>query len=186
MNIPVEIELKLRKEFESHPKVIELTKGQGEAMRRGDYIKSLKLASTVGKMWNEVKESYIKSTMKDCEKISFANLGLPKEDMDEVSRRLITIFMAAEIMDFAVFEINEILRKTDKDFCFDMFEDFMLLNHELKDKMKFFDMNTSYNKDLFWPDKCDDMYDAMIKKAKQIIRKRHQKGWGDNFKIPEK
>ena len=56
-----------------------------------------------------------------------------------------------------------------------------------KEKLKFLKENSGYMNDLFWADKCDDMYDMIMNKSASIIRKRTKdSSWGKNKAEKEK
>ncbi len=174
---------RLHAEFVSNKKVVELREREAAAMRGGDYVKACSIKSTIDRLWEEVKQNYAQSVEEDVRQMSFGEAGVPEGDMLEINELLVTMFMSIDIIDSAIRDINNVLHRTDKGLAFEMFEDFMAISNSISEKTDFFDKHTSYNKDLFWADKCDDMYNLIRNKAKSIIRKRADDGWGRNFQV---
>ena len=180
-----DLEEALRKEFYSNPKIKALNDRERRCMRMMDYIGAAKIRSNIKMMWEDVKKEYANSMGGEIKQMSFSEADVPDKDMPLINELLVTIFMASDIIDSAIIDIDDILHKTDKELSFGMFDDYGKLAKNIRDKLDFFNMNTSYNKDLFWAEKSDDMYRLIRNKARAIMRKRQEKGWGDNFVIPD-
>jgi hypothetical protein len=89
--------------------------------------------------------------------------------------------MCCDIIESATIDMNDILRRTEKDASITTFEDLRQILSLAKEKLKYLQETGDYMKDLVWADNCDNMYDMMKSKAASIIRKRHEsKSWGKN------
>ena len=108
---------------------------------------------------------------------------MPIEDRESILALGIVMFMACDIIESAIIDTNDMLHKHDKELSFEMFNDIQQLSKMAKEKLKFLQNNSGYMKDLVWADKCDNMYQMMLSKAKSIMRKRKSKDWGKNMKL---
>jgi hypothetical protein len=92
------------------------------------------------------------------------------------------LFMCCDIIESATMDMNDILRRTEKDASITTFEDLRQTLLLAREKLKYLQDNGDYMKDLVWAEKCDNMYELMQSKAASIIRKRREsKNWGKNM-----
>lgn len=183
MDASVKVEAELRKRFEEREDIIGLRIKERGSFQSGNYLLSANLSCKIKSLWEEYFAEYLKNVEKDVRQMTFEKAGVPESDMPLINELLVTMFMAAEIIDGAVVDLNDVLHRTDRELSFEMYDDFRGFSKSIKEKLDFFNKNTSYNKDLFWIDKCEDMYALIRNKARSIIRKRSSDGWGRNFEV---
>ena len=158
----------IRNRFESDPSVVKLRLHQNDLQARGKYMEALAI-------FNDVVFRYMKETEKSISKVDVGKMDIPAEDKERVQTLGVVMFMACDIIDFAVMDVDDILHKYDKELCFEMFNDIREISTLAKEKLKFFQKNSGYMKELVWADKCDDMYSMIQSKARSIVKRNKNK-----------
>lgn len=100
---------------------------------------------------------------------------MPRQDVATCVQLIVTLYMAIDIIDTCIKNVNETLHKTNKDVSLSMFEDINQLTKMIKAKMEFFNRDTTFLKYNYWGDITDNMYEMMKNKAKAIITKTERK-----------
>lgn len=86
---------------------------------------------------------------------------------------MVTLFLAADIIDTAAMDFNDVLHKTDTTCDMVPFDDLRKLAKEAKGKLEWFSKHSVYMKDVAFGDKSDNMYRLLRNKAKALIRKHN-------------
>ena len=181
-DIPASLMAQMRASFDNDPQVVNLRVQQDLMKRKGDYLGALEMAKKIEYLYSKVVQAYIELTEQEAERLDLKSCGIPPSDIEKVNELAITLFMACDIIESCILDTNDILHRTDKDMSFEMFNDIKQLSDMVKEKLKFLQANSEYAKDMFWADKCDNMYELMKNKARSIIRKRkNDPNWGKNF-----
>ena len=165
----------IRNRFESDPSVVKLRLRQNDLQARGKYMEALAIAKQIDSIFNDVVFRYMKETEKSISEVDVGKMDIPAEDKEMVQTLGVVMFMACDIIDFAVMDVDDILHKYDKKLCFEMFNDIREISSLAKEKLKFFQENSNYMKGLAWADKCDDMYSMIQSKARSIVKRNNKK-----------
>ena len=165
----------IRNRFETDPSVVKLRLHQKDLQARGKYMEALDIAKQIESIFNDVVFRYMKETEKSISKVDVGKMDIPAEDKERVQTLGVVMFMACDIIDFAVMDVDDILHKYDKELCFEMFNDIREISTLAKEKLKFFQKNSGYMKGLAWADKCDDMYSMIQSKARSIVKRNKNK-----------
>ena len=165
----------IRNRFEADPSVVKLRLHQKDLQARGKYMEALDIAKQIESIFNDVVFRYMKETEKSISKVDVGKMDIPAEDKERVQTLGVVMFMACDIIDFAVMDVDDILHKYDKELCFEMFNDIREISSLAKEKLKFFQENSGYMKELAWADKCDDIYAMIQNKARSIVKKQKNK-----------
>lgn len=169
--------------FETNKDVRLLRTAQQDAQRKGDYGKALSIAKDIQNLWTICLDSYIKKAENEANTFDTDSSDIPRKDKDEMIERLMVLFMCCDIIESATVDVNDILHRTHRDTNIVTFVDLQQTLKLAKEKLKYLQETGDYMKDLVWADKCDNMYDLMLSKAKSIIRKRKEsKNWGENMR----
>ena len=178
-DIPEPMLEQIRETFDRDPKVCWLRTQQALLQKRGKFIEAMKLAKDIDIIYAKVVQTFIDDAERETSSIHLDETGMPEEDIESLLECVVTLFMCCDVMDTAIMDANDIVKRTDKDLCFDMFNDISKLARMAKDKLKFLQENSGYAKDVVWADRCDNMYEMMRNKARSIIRKRKSDpNWG--------
>lgn len=181
--IPKELYSKIQLMFESNKDVRLLRTAQQQAQRVGDFKKALNIAEQIDMLWTICLNSYIEKAESEVKTIDTESSDIPQEDKDEMSEKLMVLFMCCDIIESATIDMNDILHRTKPDISITSFADLQQALSLAKDKLKYLQDKGDYMKDLVWAEKCDNMYELMKSKARSIIRKRKSsKNWGENKK----
>ena len=179
-DIPADMMAQIRKKFEAEPKVQGLRTQQYLFQQKKDYNAALAIGKVIEVLFGTVVQAYLDEVNAETEEIDFKDLDIPLADKESISILNVTMFIALDIIESCLLDINDVLHKTDKTLNYEMHDDLKELSEMVKAKMKYWGDNSEYLKDDAWGDKCDDMYQMMRNKAKAIIRKRKSDQWGKN------
>ena len=172
---------RIRMSFDTNKDVMLLRTAQQNAQREGNFQKALNIAQQIDNLWTICLDNYMRKMEAQGKQISLKESNLPEKDKDELLNRVMVLFMCCDIIESATIDMNDILRRTEKDASITTFEDLRQILSLAKEKLKYLQETGDYMKDLVWADNCDNMYDMMRSKAASIIRKRREsKDWGKN------
>lgn len=181
-DIPEPMMAQIRLTFDSDPQVVNLRIQQDLMKRQGNFRGALEIAKQIEYLYSKVVQAYLELTEQEAERFDLNTCGIPPSDIEKINELAVTLFMACDIIESCILDTNDIIHRTDKDMSFEMFNDIKQLSDMVKAKLKFLQANSEYAKDMFWADKCDNMYELMKNKARSIIRKRkNDPNWGKNF-----
>lgn len=181
-DVPSEMLQQIRNQFESDVQIRQLRIKQNLLQRTGNFAKAMELGKTIENLYEKVIDNYIEETIKESDSFSLEEAGIPVNDIKKVNEYALTMFMACDIIQSCIIDINDLLHKTDKDLYYEQFDDIKQISEIVKSKLDFLQKNSTYMNNVFWGDKCDDMYSMMLNKAKAIIRKRNNdKSWNVEF-----
>lgn len=182
-DIPEGLMEKIRLGFDTNRDVVLLRTAQQEAQRVGNFQKALNIAQQIDELWTICLDNYMRKMEAQGKQISLKESDLPEKDKDELLNRVMVLFMCCDIIESATVDMNDILRRTEKDASITTFEDLRQALSLAQEKLKYLQNTGDYMQDLVWADKCDNMYELMQSKAASIIRKRREsKNWGENMK----
>jgi hypothetical protein len=126
---------------------------------------------------------YARQAEKEAERISIRELGMPNDIKNELNKLYVVAFMTADILESVILDMNDTVKRFDKDLAVDMFDDFKEVNRVAQEKLKFFHKTEDVMNLPIWGTECDNMYEMMQNKARSVIRKRDAAGkhWGEEF-----
>lgn len=181
-DIPDDMLRQIRNRFEDDPQIKQMRIRQDVLLRSGNAVQALEWGKKIESLFVKVVDNYIEEAANEVETFSLEEAGIPPEYIEKITEHAVTMFMACDIIESCIIDINDILHKTDKDLHFEQFDDIKQLGEMVKSKLDFLQKNSKYMNNAFWGDKCDDMYSMMQNKAKAIIRKRNEdKNWNNEF-----
>lgn len=181
-DVPSEMLQQIRNQFESDVQIRQLRIKQNLLQRTGNFAKAMELGKTIENLYEKVIDNYIEETIKESDSFSLEEAGIPVNDIKKVNEYALTMFMACDIIQSCIIDINDLLHKTDKDLYYEQFDDIKQISEIVKSKLDFLQKNSTYMNNVFWGDKCDDMYSMILNKARAIIRKHnYDKSWNIEF-----
>ena len=173
----------IRQRFESTIEVKQLRNRQQYFQRTGKLAEALEIAKTLDGLFTVALDGYVRKIEKESHTFDSKTSGVPRKDVDEMMEKMTVIFMACDIIESAAVDINDVLRRNKKDITITEFDDIRQISDLAKSKLKYLQKSGDLMKDLAWADKCDNMYEMMLSKAKSLIRKRKESNdWGENMK----
>nr|DAI13885.1 MAG TPA: hypothetical protein [Caudoviricetes sp.] len=181
-DIPSDMLRQIRNSFEEDPQIRQMRIRQDTLLRSGNAVQALEWGKKIESLYAKVVDSYIEEAANESETFSLEQAGVPASDIEKITEHAVTMFMACDIIESCIIDINDILHKTDKDLHYEQFDDIRKIGEMVKAKLNMFQNDSKYMNNMFWGDKCDDMYAMMLNKAKAIIRKRKEdKDWNLDF-----
>ncbi len=182
-DIPQDMIDQLRSNFDSTPEVCQIRTRQQYLQRTGKFQEALELAKTLETLFSSYLYSYMDKAEKEAIVFDSETSNLPEKDKEEMFEKLTVLFMACDVIKAAVQDLNSILHRTKSDINITAFDDIMNLSEIADQKLMYLQKNGDLMNDLAWGDRCDNMYDMMISKARSLINKRkNSKDWGENMK----
>lgn len=169
--IPDQLMKLMRQQFEALPKIRQLRIDADQKLRKGQYVQSMKLNEKIEDLFNIVVLEYLKKAEQETKTYSLESSKMPSEDVSTCVQLFVTLYMAIDIIDSCIMDVNDTLHKTNKDVSLMMFEDINQLTQMIKAKMEFFNKETKFLKHELWGDITDNMYEMMKNKARAIINK---------------
>ena len=181
--LPKELYDRVRNRFESDNEVRLLRTAQQDAQRRGEYMKAVNIAETLTHLWTVCLDNYLKKAETELSRLTIDSNELPMEDREEMMAYLLAVFMCCDIIESAVMDADEVLRRSKPGSSITIFSDLQDALGLAREKLKYLQEKGDYMKDLAWADGCDNMYQMMTSKARSIMRKRKGNAkWGDNMR----
>lgn len=156
-------------------KVNELYMIQAELKRKGKFVEALELNVKISEIKNMAFQLWLSEQYELKRHIDLTNANIPKETKELVNVLYITAFMACDIIESCVMDMNDELRKHDKTLSVEAFDELMKLSAQVKDKTSLLGKKTDYLNHADWGDQCDNMYEMMRNKARKIIRNEEQR-----------
>lgn len=161
----------LRKAFFNNKEVKEKEALADRYALEGRYFESYKLRKELHDLFIKCEQAYVDKCNNAEKEIKLIETNIPPQDMREITKRILSLFMCCDIIDALILDINEILHKHDKGFRFNQFDEFQELVKSSRDKLEFLHQNTEYRDSDVWGNVNDDMYRMMVNKANGILNK---------------
>ena len=164
-----------RTQFELHPEIRQLTEKADRLMHQGHFREAMQAKQQKEALFSRVVAEYEKQVGSQVSEVKLSAVGLPQKDIDEIERIMVTLFMAIDIMDSCLIDINDIIRRKDPCLSFEKIDDLHEMANMCREQLSQFYAKQDYRKYEHWGYITDDMYDLMQNKAKAIIRKTREK-----------
>ncbi len=174
-DVPQELLQQMREQVEADPRVRQMRIQQNMFQRQGNVMEALKIGKMIERLHTLAIQAYLEDAEKAYTDIDLSVKDLPEADRGELAEIVLTLFLAADIIDTATMDFNDILHKTDKDLDLTQFEDILKLSSAAKAKLAYLSSRSTYLKDIDWGEKSDNMYEMLRNKARKLMR-NHEKG----------
>ena len=166
-----ELQKQCRNYFENSPNIRQLTNKADQLQRQGRFREALQVRQQKEALFSHVIVEYEKQVEEQVTEVKMSTVGLPQEDIEEIERLMVTLFMAIDIMDSCLMDINDALHRTDQALSFEKMDDLHEMAQMCREQLTQFSAKQNYHKYEHWGDITDNMYEMMQRKAKSIIRK---------------
>lgn len=160
-----------RASFERDTRIREMTARAQRLQASGHYVEAMDVLKEKEMLFDKVVAAYQELIETQVTEVKLSASGVPTEDIELINQLMVTLYMAVDIMDTCLMDINDTLHRTNKDLSFDKMDDLHEMAHLCREQLsQFSGGHKLYNQD-FWGDITDNMFEMMKKKAKSIIRK---------------
>lgn len=185
-DIPSKMLDAIRLRFEAMPEVLRLRAQEQLAKRDFNFGLALETAKQIDLLFAATVEDYMSEAEKEVKAIDTDLDAFPEKERDEMMVKALIIFMACDIIDTAVIELNDIFHRSVPSYDISAFSDIQQLGQLAKQKLQYLQETSDYMRDLVWAEKSDNMYEMMQSKARSIMLKRKSsKEWGKTMRERE-
>ena len=166
----------LRDKFDNDFRIRELNVRAQRLQQQGDYRGAMHLRQQIEQLFDKVVVSYCRETESQVQEMTLDQAKVPVEDQKRINQLMVTLYMAVDIMDSCLMDINDTLHRTDKSLNYEKIRDLQETAHLCREQMRMFSEQADYTQYTEWGDITDNMYEMMMNKAKAVIRKVHGNG----------
>ncbi len=175
-DVPNELLNIIRNQFEANTRIREMRAQQQLLFKGGKIQPALQIGEKIEQLFVQVVNTYIQETERDVERLDLNTVPMPAKDRQEIMILMLTAFMACDIIETAVVEINDVIQRSDNTLEMDQFNELIKLSKYARTKLEYLSKNSKYMDSMFWGEKCDDMFTMLKNKAGSIFRKHNSKG----------
>lgn len=165
----------LRDKFDNDFRIRELNVRAQRLQQQGDYRGAMHLRQQIEQLFDKVVVSYCRETESQVQEMTLEQAKVPEKDQQRINQLMVTLYMAVDIMDSCLLDINDTLHRTDKSLNYEKIRDLQETAHLCREQMRMFSEQADYTQYTEWGDITDNMYEMMQSKAKAIMRKTAQK-----------
>ena len=141
------------------------------ALRKsGMFVQAIEVGRKIDEMRKEIFTKWITELVNRARVVDLNKSDLPNEVKEKMNILYVTVFMACDIIESGVLDMNDTLHKAAPTFRVELFDDILRLAKKAKEHISQLQRNTSYLNNSFWGERCDDMYEMMQNKAKKLIK----------------
>ena len=138
--------------------------------KSGMFVQAIEVGKKIDKIQKEIFTKWITDLTNEARVVDLNKSDLPNEVKEKMNILYVTIFMACDIIESGVLDMNDTLQKTAPTFRVELFDGILKLAKEAKEMLSRLQRNTGYLNNSFWGDRCDEMYEMMQNKAKKLIK----------------
>lgn len=139
--------------------------------RQKKYASLLQINQEIDRKKALAYELYVKDMEESGFELDIKSTGLPQDVLDRMHVLYITVFIACDIIESAVLDMNDLVKKHDTTLSVDKFYDLLKLSKNVSEKVDMFQKDSGYQATAVWRERIDDMYQMMQNKAKKIYQK---------------
>ena len=93
-------------------------------MHKGQFIQAIQIAKKIDDFVAQEFAKYARQAEKEAERINVNELGMPNHVKNELNKLYVVAFMTADILESVILDMNDAVKKFDKDLAVDIFDDF--------------------------------------------------------------
>ena len=166
-----EIKAMIRKKFDAYPRVRELNVRAHRLQQAGDYMGALQVRKQIEQFFDKAIVAYCAEAERQVVEVDGDTLRMPPEDKAKINTLMVAMYMAVDIMDSCLMDINDTLHKTDKNLNYEKILDLKEMAHLCREQLMVFGTQADYLQYAQWGDITDNMYAMIQSKAKAVINK---------------
>lgn len=171
-DVPQELLNTIKEAFDAGPKIREMRIRQDMYVRRRQFKAAFAIGAEINDLFSKVVRTYLEQTEQEYHVIDLKAADLPENDRQELVEIVLTLFLAADIIDTAAMDFNDVLHRTDKTMDMVQFNDIRKLAKEAKGKLEWFSTHSPYMNDIDFGNKSDNMYGLLRNKARSFLNKQ--------------
>lgn len=165
----------LKKRFEEDERIRQLRIEAALLQRSGKFVQALQMNKKIEEFFARFVEECIKEAENETRDITIQAAELPQKDAEEVTAKIVVLFMMLDIIDSVVVDIDDILQQTSEEYSFTMLDSVRELAKETRLVLRNFEKSEGYMKDKKWGDVVDNVYQMINNKSRKIIKKKSKR-----------
>lgn len=167
--LPEHVKKAFEDSLNKNPKMIRLQQELSRATQQRNFVKELDLRKKIQEIRFIAQRNLINSKEQDVEEVTtLFNMGLPHETLDKINILMISTYMALDMIEFFVLDINSELKKADPTASLNMFQPIMKLGKEARGNLTYLWKNTSIYDTEDFNNKADNIREMLVNKAKKV------------------
>ncbi len=157
-------------QYSRDPAIVNMERDKVMLIHQNRYMDAMALSEKIQQKMENEFQAWRRRMIYECNHIDIANSGLEEDIVKRINLLYITVFMACDIIEFSVLDMNDILKSAGSGIKVKIFDDIISLSDLAKKKLEYFEKNSEMPALPKWGDRCDDMYRLMKNKAGKVIR----------------
>lgn len=174
-DIPSDLLAKIDERFNQHPKVRQMRIKQQMLSSKGMIAQALDLGKELEELHTRTIYGYMKMAEDEAENLKLEDVDLSKEDEEFLRTAEIALFMACDVINCCLIDMNDTLHRKDKTLNYEAFNDVKNIIDLAKAKLNYLRQNSSFLQNEKWGDFCDNVYKILMSKAKRMRLEERKK-----------
>ena len=156
--------------FWKHPEAIRLKNRIEQYQNTNKYVQCMQEKQKLDKLRRRSFDIFIRDYEVKVRTIDLKDIQMPDVERATINELYVTIYMACDIIESAVLDINDALHRINKDLQIVQFDELVQLTKGVKEKLNYLQRTENYMNIDAWGERCDNVYKVMREKAGVIIR----------------
>lgn len=154
-------------EFEKNALCQKILKAIEVANRGRQYVTVLQLRQKLDKIKEDTIRELLESENSEVRVLKSTELGLTRQEIDEVNELQIALYMLCDVMDSVIIDINSLLKRKSENVSFRMFDDVKELGKRVKERINYVQREMDLIQDGELYDNSDNLYQMLLAKSRK-------------------
>lgn len=174
-DIPSDLLAKIDEQFYHHPRIRQMRIEQQVLQNKGMLMQALDIGKEVEELHTRAIYAYMQMAEDEATNLHLEDVDLNKEDEEFLRTAEIALFMACDIINCCLIDMNDTLHRKDKTLNYEAFNDMKSIIELVKAKLNYLRKKSSYLQNEKWGDLCDNAYKMLMSKAKRMRQEERKK-----------
>jgi|GEM_PF-3044224 hypothetical protein len=174
-DIPSDLLAKIDEQFYHHPRIRQMRIEQQVLQNKGMLMQALDIGKEVEELHTRAIYAYMQMAEDEATNLHLEDVDLDKEDEEFLRTAEIALFMACDIINCCLIDMNDTLHRKDKTLNYEAFNDMKSIIELVKAKLNYLRGNSTYLQNEKWGDLCDNAYKMLMSKAKRMRQEERKK-----------
>lgn len=155
------------REFERNVLCQKILKAIEVANRERQYVTVLQLSQKLDRIKEDTIRELLESENSEVRVLKSTELGLSRQEIDEVNELQIALYMLCDVMDSVIIDTNSLLKRKNENVSFRMFDDIRELGKRVKERINYVQSEMDLIEYGELNDNSDDLYQMLLNKSRQ-------------------
>lgn len=165
--LPEFVRDEFNREFEKNALCQKIQKAIEVATRERQYVTVLQLRQKLDKIRENTIRELLESENSEVRVLKSTELGLTRQEIDEVNEFQIALYMLCDVMDSIIIDINSLLKRKNENVSFRMFDDIGELGKRVKERINYVEREMDLIEDGELYDNSDNLYEMLMNKSRK-------------------